>query len=290
MPARYRAQEILAYHRRDPEGFSERVEGRSITKGLVWNGAPAVLTLQLDTRRATATLDVDGPAGSGAGAKLVRLARRMLALDQPIEAFARTFRHDPLLGPVLARFRGLRVAVTATPFEALVWAVTGQQISVRAAIALRRRMIAAAGIVHHSGLACHPDAAALAAVAEPQLHAAGYSRTKARTAAHLARSVAGGEIPLDAWTVDLPVERMRATLVAVPGVGPWTVDYTLLRGYGWLDGSLEGDLAVRRALQARLGRDRPVDVAETRNVLARYTPWRALAAAYLWASGSSADQ
>ena len=57
----------------------------------------------------------------------------------------------------------------------------------------------------------------------------------------------------------------------------------LFSGFGFLDGSLHGDVAVRRNLQALLGREEKIDENETKRWLAQFSPWRALVAAHLWA-------
>ena len=75
----------------------------------------------------------------------------------------------------------------------------------------------------------------------------------------------------------------REMLVGIRGIGPWTINYTLLRGFASVDGSLHGDVAVRRGLQKLLGRSEKIDADEAEAWLARFTPWRALVAAHLWA-------
>ena len=117
---------------------------------------------------------------------------------------------------------------------------------------------------------------------------AGFSATKARTLLELAQLVADNRLPLDAWTHALPIDEMREQLQAVHGIGPWTVNYALLRGFGWLDGSLHGDAAVRRGLQALLDLPEKISEEETKEWLAAFSPWRALVAAHIWAAQSSA--
>jgi len=73
-------------------------------------------------------------------------------------------------------------------------------------------------------------------------------------------------------------------LLAVKGIGPWTVNYALLRGYGYADCSLHGDVAIRTAFQRLLGEDTKPGMARTAELLERYKPHRTMAAAYLWAS------
>ena len=95
-----------------------------------------------------------------------------------------------------------------------------------------------------------------------------------------------GGIPLDAWLDAarkgaLDAEEVRGTLSAIRGIGPWTISYALLRGFGHLDGSLHGDVAVRRNLARLLEKD-AVTEKETAAWLAPFSPWRALVAAHLW--------
>ena len=86
------------------------------------------------------------------------MVRRMLGLTQRIEDYEQAYRAHPQLAPLIARQLGLRVPLSATPFEALIWAITGQQISVSAAISMRRKLIVATDLKHSGGLSCYPDA------------------------------------------------------------------------------------------------------------------------------------
>jgi len=285
LPADFRTDDVLAFHRRDPLAVAERVEGRTLQKGVAWEGRPACLTIRFDGAHASAELAVDGTPSAAAPAALAQLLPRMLGLTQQVEVFERAYRDHPQLGPLIARHPGLRVPLSATPFEALSWAITGQQISVRAAISLRRRLIEVAGLRHSAGLACYPDAERLAVLNEADLRSGGFSQAKAQTLIRLGRLVAEDELPLDAWIATLPVDEIRERLMRVRGIGPWTIDYALLRGFGWLDGSLHGDVAVRRSLQAVLDCPDSVTEGQAKRWLAEFSPWRSLIAAHLWAVG-----
>ena len=290
LPVGFRVADLLAFHRRDSQALAERVDAGTLHKGMIWQGRPACLQVRFTARQANAELAVDAASNGVTAGELARQVSHMLGLTQDVAAFEQTYRDDPLLGPLLARQSGLRVPVAATPFEALTWAITGQQISVRAALSLRRKLIGAAGVVHSQGLACYPDAAHLAALSETDLQAAGFSRSKANTLLLVSRLVLAGELPLDAWLTKMPVETISECLLAVRGIGPWTVNYTLLRGFGWLDGSLHGDVAVRRGLQLLNGASEKIGEAAARAWLQQYSPWRALVAAHLWASLAATAQ
>jgi len=281
LPHNFRATEVLAFHARDPQQRAERVTGHCIDKGLMWHGHPAQLRISLHPDHAEVTLSVDGPPADPA--HVTRLAGHMLGLTQPVEAFEAAHGHHPQLGALIARHPGLRVPQTASPFEALSWAITGQQISVAAAVSVRRRLIETAGLRHSGGLACYPDAATLARLDEATLRSAGLSASKASTLLSVARLASDGHLALDDWLHTPVADTIRARLASIRGIGPWTINYTLLRGFASVDGSLHGDVAVRRGLQKLLGRAEKIDADEAEAWLARFAPWRALVAAHLWA-------
>ena len=302
LPEGFRMADVLAFHRRDPQQLAERTfesdAGAGLDKALVWNGRPACLEIRVTGDAVNARCVIDEAAADSAGDgdgdaqdALAGLVRHMLGLDQPVETFERAHAGHPQLGPLLVRNAGLRVPQAATPFEALSWAIVGQQVSLSAAVALRRKLILAVGRHHSGGLMCYPDASSLLQLDAGALRAAGCSQTKAEALLALARAVVEGELPLDNWMElgrhgdagsTLPVDEIRARLLAIRGIGPWTVNYALLRGFGWLDGSLHGDAAVRRGLQHLIGSPERIGEREAERWLAPFSPWRALVAAHLW--------
>lgn len=286
LPADFRPHELLAFHARDREALAEQVSADTLRKGLWWQGRP--VCLQIGFSPGAASVHWDDAALPAQ--QLLPRVQRMLGLTQDIARFEAQWAGHALLGPVLQRQAGLRVPLAGSPFEALAWAIMGQQISVAAAVSLRRRLIVAADLRHASGLYCHPPADAVLALGLERLRAAGLSQSKAQSLLAVSAAVQAGSLPLDAWAAaaQLPVEQIRTALLAIKGIGPWTVSYTLLRGFGWLDGSLHGDVAVRRGIEQLLQAD--VDQKRAEAWLAPFAPWRALLAAHLWTmQGRSAD-
>ena len=281
LPPGYQNGDILAFHSRDREALAERVDPNRIRKGVLIDGVPVLLNVELTGGAALCTADADGVLAPGARAQVDDALLNILALRIDPAPFVGAVRGDALLEPVVQRQRGLRIVQSATIFEALTWAIIGQQINLTFAIALRRQFIAQAGRAHSSGLWCYPEAADVARLAPEQLTTRKFSRAKADTLLRLARLVDSGELVLER---SAGVEHVSAALLAVKGIGPWTVNYALLRGYGYADCSLHGDVAIRAAFQLLLGEDAKPDMARTEALLARYAPHRTMACAHLWAS------
>ena len=284
LPAGFRVADILKFHQRDALAFSERVDTESLHKGLVWEGYAACLSVHfLSDQTVAVKISLDGASTATDADSFARHVRRMLGLTQPVDEFEKAHARHPQLGALIARQRGLRVPLAASPFEALTWAIIGQQINLSFAISLRRTFILQAGRRHGSGLWCYPEARDVARLSVEDLTSRKFSRAKADTVLRLASLVDAGALSLE-----LPpsgdVAAISQALLAVKGIGPWTVNYALLRGYGYADCSLHGDVAIRAALQKLLGEESKPDMARTEQWLRQYAPHRTMAAAHLWAS------
>ncbi len=314
LPENYGVADILAFHGRDSEQVSERcafvaselkaqssqTSQNSFEKAMFWGGYPACLGIQFRGHTAAVVLAVDISLEEDICAKKFELwqhelqiiVQRMLGLNQDVAAFLQLFSAHPDIGALILRRANLRVPLSASPFEALCWAVTGQQISVSAAVSIRRRFIQLLGTVHSGGLCCHPSPPQVAASEVALLRGIGLSKTKAQTLILLAQAIESGELALPANS-DQPLnhasaDALRAQLLSIRGIGPWTVNYVLLRGFAYLDGSLHGDVAVRRSLKILLGREEEISERQAQQWLTEFSPWRALVAAHLWAMHSDA--
>ncbi len=179
----------------------------------------------------------------------------ILGVGDDLAAFGRLARKDPVLRPLLRRFHGLRIARVPTLFEALVTAVTAQQINLAFAGTVRARMVRAFGrSIKMEGTARYdfPAPKALARASEAGLRRMQFSGAKARTVIGLARAFADGEMDgIDALPTLEAIER----LTALKGVGRWTAETGLLRGLGRLDAFPADDLAIRKLIAERYGGD-----------------------------------
>ena len=289
LPAAYRSDDVLAFHARDAEGVSEQVsKGKAgetrnarIRKAVVLGGVPVLLDVTLTPEEASCRIDADGELDDTVLALAHDALRSTLALRIDPAPFAAFVQDDSLFAPLVERQPGLRIVQSATVFEALTWAIIGQQINLPFAISLRRTFIEQAGRPHSSGMRCYPEAVDVARLDLEALTTRKFSRAKAETLLRVAHLAASGALPLDQHA---DPEHAAAALLAVKGIGPWTVNYTLLRGYGYADCSLHGDVAIRTAIGRLQGTTEKPGIADTEAWLAAYRPHRTMAAAYLWAS------
>jgi 3-methyladenine DNA glycosylase/8-oxoguanine DNA glycosylase len=195
--------------------------------------------------------------------------RRYLGGPFDLDGFAAFATTEPVLARLVEALRGLRPPLVPDPFESLVTSVTAQQISLRAAFAVRNRFIETFGERHDLAYA-FPSRERIAQEDTEPVVAVGFSRRKAEYVVGLARS----ELDLDALAL-LPDEEVRARLVALPGIGEWTADWFLARHLGRPDAWPAGDLGLRKAVLHFYGE------AETRAAGDRFPGHQNLAAHYL---------
>jgi AraC family transcriptional regulator of adaptative response / DNA-3-methyladenine glycosylase II len=207
----------------------------------------------------------------------VARCRRLLDLDADPVAVASVLARDPLLAPLVDAQPGLRVPGSVDGTEIVVRAVLGQQISVAAARTHAARIVQRHGeaLASPDGTLTHvfPSAGAVAEAGDDVLAMPERRKQTLRTACAALRD---GLVELDAGA---DRERTRRDLLALPGIGPWTVEYVALRALGDPDAFPASDLGVLHGLRA-LGVDAGAREAERRSQAWR--PFRAYTVLHLW--------
>ncbi len=218
------------------------------------------------------------------GAAMYR-SRLLLDLDSDPHAVTDALDDDPLLGAIVRANPGRRVPGHVDPHELAVRAVLGQQVSLRGASTLAGRLIDAHGerLERPIGAVTHafPSAEALAAA---DLSSVGMPSARVRGLSALVAALADGEIVLDGGC---DRAETRQQLLALPGIGPWTVEYIAMRALRDPDAFMPSDLGVRHALE-QLGHDGAPAAAEA--VAQRWRPYRAYAVQHLWGSLAAAPR
>jgi AraC family transcriptional regulator of adaptative response / DNA-3-methyladenine glycosylase II len=230
-------------------------------------------------------------------ASAVARCRRLLDLDADAVAIVDALGADPVIGATVQAEPGRRVPGHVDGFELAVRAVLGQQISVAGARALAGRLVttlgaSADGISAGASSGADPAEADSASVTDevtrlfPTAESIAAADpltlplTRARAAAlvGLAQAVVDGSVDLEPGA---DRDATGANLLALPGVGPWTVNYIRMRALGDPDVFMPTDLGVRRGLEA-LGADGNAVTAEA--LSRRWRPWRSYALQHVWAA------
>jgi len=220
------------------------------------------------------------PAGREQLSLAIERMRFALAVDDDLGEFHRRFRRDPLLGPLLRRRPGFRVLRRPWPWEAFAWAMVEQLIESERAALIERRIVGRWGPRlggDRDALRDVPDAALIAGRAPAELQSMDLSSRRAIALRTVARAVAKGDC-------DLADPGDDRRLLAIPEIGPWTVQRLGQHGRGEPDALPAGDLIYIKLVGRFAGLGRRATVAEVEEFYAPYAPFRGLVGA-LTASG-----
>lgn len=245
------------------------------------------------------TIAIDGVVGtlevalaSGALALRIRvpLVRGLYAIVERVRSLfdlradpaiiVATLGRDATLARSLRARPGLRVPGAWDGFELAVRAILGQQVSVTRATALSGRLVEAFGeplpgsLCEHGLTRLFPPPAVLARA--DIATALGIPGGRAEAIRALGAEVARGAI---AFVPGAPDPRVLERLLAIRGIGPWTVAYVAMRALADTDAFPDGDLGLRQALGTV---DEPLRSRDLVRRAEAWRPWRAYAAMHLW--------
>ena len=256
---------------------TERIEGdayhRSMRLGTAVEPIVGTATVRHEPHRQAVRVTLS-PGLAREAADACGQLRRLFDLDCDPRPIAR------VLGELAASNPGLRLPGAVDPFEIIVRAILGQQITVAAARTLATRFVARFGATlppRETGAApslthLFPPASLVAGLDAAQLGEIGIIRTRGQAIVAVAQALSAGTLCLEHGAA---VEPTLAALTSIRGIGPWTAHYVAMRSLGWADAFPPGDVVVLKALQ--------VTTPAAAALLARpWQPWRAYAVLHLW--------
>ena len=212
---------------------------------------------------------------------------RLLGLRLDLTRWHRLAARDERLAPMAARFRGVKPPRFATLFEALINAFACQQLSLEVGLELLNRLATRYGSSVHADDGDHyalPNPGDVASLRPAQLRALGFSAQKVRAIKDLARAITQGRLDLEALAHESD-QMVRQRLQELRGVGRWTVEYVLLRGFGRLDVLPGDDVGAQKRLAAWLGWRRPLDYDDVHHVAERWHPYAGMVYFHLLLDG-----
>lgn len=210
-------------------------------------------------------------------AALVARVRAWFDLDADPIAIDRTLARNPILAGRVAQVPGIRIPGTPDPGELAVRCLVGQQISLQGAVTIAGRLVERWGAplppdlvraTRYWGLPVERSFPSMAILSEIDPEELPMPRARARAVVGLAAGLASGHLLLHPG-VDR--EEARRALLQLPGIGPWTAGYVLLRAVGDPDVLLDKDLVVARVLSSLPTLDPQ-----------RCAPWRSYLTLHLW--------
>ncbi len=256
--------------------------GLSLTRGVMVSGHPVVFRLV----EAGSGLQYQAWSESAASLEPLRpmiedRLRFFLSLDDALEPFYAIGRRDDAFAPLVDRLYGFHQVKFMTPFENAVWAVLTQRTPMARARRMKEALIAAHGAtvtVDAQRYPIFPQADQLAGLTEPEL---AERINHAQKAAYLSNVIAAFARVDEPWLRTAPTLEVEAWLRNIPGIGPWSAAFILIRGLGRMDATLDAGEEISRAVGATYLFGRPATAREIAALAAPYGPMQGYWTYYL---------
>ena len=185
-------------------------------------------------------------------------------------------RADPVMRGVIRRAGPFTLRLHRNRFRALIFSILGQQISGKAAAAIRARLVE-----YLKPEQISPQS--IAQLTPAELRAIGLSTQKSVYVLDLAKRVVEGELKLNR-VARMPDEEVIQALTQVKGIGVWTAQMFLIFSLGRLDVFPHDDLGVRMAIRNLYGLDELPNKETSHRIAMPWRPYATIASWYCWRS------
>jgi len=207
--------------------------------------------------------------------------RALFDLDARPDLIAGHLRKDARLAAAVTANPGLRVPGAFSGFELGLRAILGQQVTVKAATTIARRLVVAFGEpIDTPGAELYrlpPTAARIAEASVDDIARHGIVSVRSKCIIALAKAHESGTLSLDDHAHQHPEEAI-SRLIALPGIGPWTANYIAMRALRWSDAFPKEDIVIRNNLGG-------ISAKEAERQSQEWRPWRSYAVIHIWRMG-----
>lgn len=185
-------------------------------------------------------------------------------------------RRDAVMKKLITRHKPCTlIGAKRDPFHVLCTSIIGQQLSVKAADTIQKR------VMTHVGAKKVLKPPHIIDAAHDDLRACGLSHAKARWLRTLAQQAHDGSFSF-AKLKRMNDATARDALDALPGIGRWTAEMYLIFALHRLDIFAMGDVGLRRTINRLYNDGESLDEEETLAITDRWAPHRSIASWYLW--------
>lgn len=283
-PLEFSFPETLVYLSRSANECLYTVKNGRVIRSIRVDGAPVVFEV---TCHGT-DIHVNFPGGANEHTRhsVANYVWEWFDLGTDIRPFYELVKKDELLGPLSQKYFGLRVIGIPDLFEALCWAVIGQQINLTFAYTLKRRFVEAYGESmnwHGDTHWMFPTPEAIAKVSVEDLKKLQFTEKKSEYVIEVARRISCGELT-KANLQTQSFDDAQRELLGLRGIGPWTANYVLMRCLHDPSAFPIQDVGMHNAIKANLGMDRKPTLPEIEQLATGWKGWEAYATFYLWRS------
>ncbi|MDP3483955.1 MAG: DNA-3-methyladenine glycosylase [Methanobacteriaceae archaeon] len=214
----------------------------------------------------------------------VNTVKKMFNQDFDLKPFYNDIKQDNILSKLIPQLIGLKSPVTGSVFESLISTIIEQQISLIVAKNSERKMIKRFGsTLEREGhdYYAYPTPKQLNNVSIAQLKECGLTLRKTEYIKSIAESIETGNLDLEKFGDYENNQKIIDELCKIRGIGLWTAEFVLIRGFSRLDAFPADDIGIRRIISHFYCDNKKISSTEAREIAKKWRKWKGLASYYL---------
>lgn len=219
--------------------------------------------------------------------KIIKYIVDMFDLETDLTQFYKLAEKDPIIEALVSRYKGLRIVKMNDMFETICWAIIGQQINLKFAYILKRRLVEAYGdnlIFENEKYFVFPTPGIISKLEISDLKELQFTTRKAEYIIAIANLFSTGIIKQDEFASIEYYKELKQKLIAIRGIGNWTADYTIMKCFNLNNAFPIADVGIHNALKNILGLNRKPTILEIEELSKSWNGWQAYVTFYLWRS------
>lgn len=276
-------EESIDYLNRNPLECTHLVKNHRVYKLLELPDASLAL-LQLSQKGEQLVVETNKQVAVEMQQWLKAYVSNWFDLRRDLSTFYKQMEQDALLAPLCVRYEGLRIVQIPDLFEALCWAIIGQQINLTFAYKLRLRLVELYGEseeIEGQALYTFPNPVRIAGIQPEDLRPYQFSQRKAEYIIGIAQAIIEGRLDQQQLATQ-SFEEAHRNLVNLRGVGNWTANYVLMKTYGHCQAFPIEDVGLHNGIKLLWEHDRKPTLEELKVLAKSWEGWEAYATFYIW--------
>ncbi|OAS83095.1 DNA-3-methyladenine glycosylase family protein [Metabacillus litoralis] len=208
-------------------------------------------------------------------------------LAHDLEIFYQMASKDKILKKLAHKYFGLRIMCIPDLFEALVWAIMGQQINLPFAYTLKQRFVEQFGefiIFEGQRFWLFPSFEKIASLDIDDLRKLQFTTRKAEYIIGIAKEMKSGKLTKKLLLQKQDYHQIQKSLILIRGIGAWTADYVMMKCLHQTSSFPIADVGLHNALKNLLSLKEKPTIEEIEEYAANWEGWQAYATFYLWRS------
>ncbi len=285
-PRLFDFNECLVYLGRSELECLHTVEDNSIYKVLTLADQKVLIGISQEKEGSLTVEVLKGDIKRTTQNSLVDEINRWFDLHTDLDEVYEVLNKNTLLKPLIRSYKGLRIIGITDLFEAISWAIIGQQINLQFAYQVKQNLVLHAGdFIEYEGKRYYsfPKPQVILELSDEKLKEMKFSRQKIRYIKYAADKIYSGE--LDKYELDqLQPEDLKRELINLIGIGEWSANYVMMRCFLVGTSFPVQDAGLQQAVKKQLN----LTVKPSKELLLalreQWQPWQAYATFYLWRS------